>query len=508
MNLTRNLIGRLLGYSGESVDGMYTLSWQDRRQEYRRADQFYDNTLYSSEYDCNLRREIFRDVVGREINDRAELLPHFNPVANIVDAYQHSMRGTFGREIKVENEGEPLNATVEDAIKSIWKDSRLDDRKEAYQHYAANYGCAGLRVQAVRNDAGEVSIRVIPTTPSEIIDIEETDTGSLTSVLLEYQVLSGPLGEDREFVTYRELLTKETFSRWKVRDEKGTKETLPNELGVCPFVLCRHRDKGRKPSQNGEFGLSAYHGSDDLIHLINIRMSQCGLSIDKALWAKWFAAAGSAEPEEFPLEGTKVVYLQMAPDDPPPVFKAMVEPIDFANALKQIDLLMKTLIQRQPEMVLDNLEALSGQSGETITKLLVPVESRITTARQKYESPLIDAIRIGLSFGVLMGKWDLGTGINSRESADRAYRSGIEDFNFNSRPALPQTPADIKAQAESKFAESKAGLDAARAGSGIVPNEEQLRVAGYSEDDAKKLAAEVAAQQKESDARERSNDAR
>lgn len=501
----RQIIRRLFGYSGEDADGMYSLSWDERRQEYKRADQFYDNTLYSTEYDCNLRREIFRDLVGREINDRAELLPHFNPVAGIVDAYQHALRGSLGREIKLELDGDPLDSKLQTAIETIWKDSRFDDRKEAYQHYAANYGCAGLRVQATKNDAGQTSIRIIPTRPAEIIDIEETETGSLTSVLLEYQVLSGPLGEGREFTTYRELLTKETFERWQVRDRKRTLETLPNELGVCPFVLCRHRDKGRKPGQSSEYGMTAYHGSEDLIHLINIRMSQCGLALDKALWAKWFVSAGSANPEQFDFSGTTVIYSQAGNEDPQPTISALVEKIDSAGAMKQIELLMRTLIERQPEMVLDNLEALSGQSGETIAKLLVPVESRITTARQKYESPLIDAIRIGLSFGVMMSKWDLGTGSGTREAADRAYRSGVEDFTFNTRSALPQTAADIKAHAEAKFAEKKSGFDAARAGQNIVPSEEQIRVAGYSEEEAKKLAADVAAQQEESNARASGN---
>lgn len=506
MNISQFIKTRLLGYSGVDSDGYFTFDWEERRRDYRYADLMYDNQAYlidASSSQC--RANLFRDLCGREMYDNAELIPHFNPVASIVDTYQHALRGSLGSEIKVELNGEPLEPALNDAIRLIWKDSRFDGKKEAYQHFAALYGCAGLQIQAVVNDAGEPTVRIVPIPPAQIIDIEESDTGAVSEVLLEYTVLTGPLGEGRESVVYRERLSKDFLQRWKVRDEKGTKVTIPNELGVCPFVLCRHRDKGRMPGQGGELGLSAYHGSDNIIHLINIRASQLGLSIDKALWAKWFIAGGSSAPTEFPFGGTKVLYAKIGQDEPTPMIQAIVEKIDAASAMKQIEWLMKTLIQRQPEMVLDNIDAVSGQSGETIAKLFTPVQSRILTARQQYEHPLIDAIRIALSWGILMKKWDLGTGMGTREAADRAYQSGAENFNFNDRPALPATSFDIVNQSNAKFSESKAGFDAARAGSGIVPVTEQIKVAGYSEEEATALAAQVEAAKEKEMSNARSN---
>lgn len=161
---------------------------------------------------------------------------------------------------------------------------------------------------------------------------------------------------------------------------------------------------------------AAYHGSDNIIHLINIRASQLGLSIDKALWAKWFIAGGSSAPTEFPFGGTKVLYAKIGQDEPTPMIQAIVEKIDAASAMKQIEWLMKTLIQRQPEMVLDNIDAVSGQSGETIAKLFTPVQSRILTARQQYEHPLIDAIRIAAVVGNLDEEMGLGNGNGNARS--------------------------------------------------------------------------------------------
>lgn len=502
MNLTQIIKTRLLGYSGVDADGYYKLDWEERRQQYAYADMMYDNTIYSC--DTGKRKEIFKEIIGRTMLDNQELIVHFNPYSSIIDAYQHCMRGTLGNEIGIERDGNPLENPLDNAIKTIWKDSRFDERKETFQHFAASHGGVGLRVNAIRNEEGQARISITPVPLSEVVDIQESPSGAITEVLFEYTTLTGPLGEDRQSITYRERWTKDEFQRWRVGDERRSKETQPNELGVCPFVICRHRNKGRKNGQTGEYGLTATHGSEDIIHLVNIRCSQVGLAIDKALWAKWFIAAGSKAPEEVPIDGTKLIYSRVVQGDPTPMIQAIVEKIDADSALKQIDLLMASLIQRQPELVLDNIEAISGQSGETIAKLLTPVQSRIFAARQPYEHSIIDALRIALSWGVLMGEWDLGTGSGSKEAADRAYRSGLEDFKFNQRPALPQTAYDIKTQAEAKFAEKKSGFGAAQAGTGIVPLVERIKVAGYGEAEAQKLAGEVKQEEKDNESRKQS----
>jgi hypothetical protein len=77
---------------------------------------------------------------------------------------------------------------------------------------------------------------------------------------------------------------------------------------------------------------------------------------------------------------------------------------------------------------------LSGQSGETIAELRKPSSDLIATGRVNYEDGLIRAQMQALSVGILYDMWDLGTGMGSREAADRAYMGGFEDHKFNSRP--------------------------------------------------------------------------
>jgi hypothetical protein len=72
--------------------------------------------------------------------------------------------------------------------------------------------------------------------------------------------------------------------------------------------------------------------------------------------------------------------------------------------------LISTLMERQPELLISALKALSGQSGETIAKLLIPAEAKIEHAKANYEHALKRAMQIGLSEGVRLGLWDLGTG--------------------------------------------------------------------------------------------------
>jgi hypothetical protein len=453
-----------------------------------RADQFsfnramLDNTAYKRSADGGFRELILRETFNIECTDETLLAGYYAPVRSIVDAYQNVFRGTYGQEIRVDEkvDDRDVNPLLADAtnspVRRIWRWSNLDTQKQTMQEWAANLGSVGLRIVG-RNDPDALNRRVSIQIehPGAIVDFDEDDRGNITEIELRYTALAGELGEKRHEVKVREVLSKTEF----VKEIDGTNvldaNESTNELGVCPYVILRHRDDGH------EFGRWAYHGSEDIIHGLNWLISNQSESIHKHIWPNWFAAGGGAAPTEFFLGRERVAYVKLEPDTPPPIFQPLVADLDQAGSTEFWNELMARLQERQPELIIGNIKALSGQSGETIAKLLKPAEAVIARARANYEHALIRAVQIGLSEGIRMSLWDLGTGGGSTEAADRAYRAGKEDFAFAERPALPQSAYDQEQQAKADSARPMAKMALARAADGLVDQQEQLHLAGYTE---------------------------
>jgi hypothetical protein len=86
----------------------------------------------------------------------------------------------------------------------------------------------------------------------------------------------------------------------------------------------------------------------------------------------------------------------------------------------------------------------------------------------------------------------LGTGTGTKEAADRAFDDGQgpEAFRFSERTALPETPQQQLVKAQAGVAERKEKFALATAASKVVNDPaEVLKFAGYSEEDAARLAA-------------------
>jgi hypothetical protein len=468
----------------------FTWDWQTRRDDYRRWATLYDNAIYDDQALGGSRETIITDVL-KKTDTTLPLHGFFNPMGVIADAYQQVMRGKFGRDIKIvaasaaedqqpaETQANPLNPAVVKPLSDVWRWSNLDEQKDVFQYWAANLGSVGLRVEAkvqgrdgAELDASKRRVRLVPVHPGEIVDFNEDAQGNVTDVLLEYTILQGELGEKREDVTYRELLGKDQMV--KFRDEVEI-ESIPNALGVCPFVLLRHRDVGR------EFGVPSHFGTETIIHHINWLLTRMGISVDRHVFAKWFAAAGGAPPVNFDLGDTSVAYVQTGPGDTSPKLEAIVAKLDFVGIYQVLLGLIAHVRHRQPELTLAYLEALSGQSGETIAKLLIPFEQRILAARTRYEHALVRGLQMGLSWGVLTGMWDLGSGVGDKAKADAAYQRGLEDFAFNERSALPETVFDKINRAKADAAPMQAKVDAVRFLTGVTSSAQQMRMMGMDE---------------------------
>jgi hypothetical protein len=459
-----------------------------------------NNTVYRLEANGGHRETILEETFDLDCTDETPLIGVYNPCRNIVDAYQNVFRGSFGQELKVDDKAGVRDVnprlldteTEEGPVRKLWKWSNLNTDKGLMQEWAANLGTVGLSLQP-RNAAEpkdrRVSIRIDH--PANIVGFNEDDRGNVTEVELKYNVMAWKAGSEQapEEVEVREVYTKDARFKEVDGDNVLEPDEKRNELGVCPYVLLRHRDDGH------EFGRWAYSGSEEIIHFLNWIITNQGHSVYEHAWPQWFAAASGPKPQEFPIGRKNLTYVRTDKDTPTPIFEPLVADMDQAGALAYVVELMTRLQERQPEIAIGNVKALAGQSGETIAKLLIPAEATVLRARAQYEHAVIRALQIGLSYGVVLNLWDLGTGMGSPEAADAAYEQGLEDFAFAERPALPPSTYDQIQQAKADEAPqaSKFAL-AAQAQKLGVDEKTVLEIAGF---DQKKIAEIQAAKSRD-----------
>jgi hypothetical protein len=485
---SRQRLARELENARRFSDSPFSWDWDERRDLYTRWQALYDNTIYDSQTDGGFREIVLREVFGIEstvVEDPpgSAIGPYFNPIKPIVDAYQNVLMGAFGKDIKVAPQFNGTDVTpvlLQDAdnpIGSVWKWSNLDTEKQTLQRNAACFGACGIRVVADPNAGAGGQVTLQFDHPSRIVDFDTDARGNVTAVLLQYQLLSGALGGERQEVDVEERLDTDSFRQ--TFNGKTVTET-PNPFGFCPYVILRHGPRG-------EWGVPAFYGSETPIHLINRLRAEVRLGVSEVIDATWFATAAGRAPEIFKFGRKRVAYVQTQPDSPNPSLEPLVAPLNIGEAALYADGLEDRVQQRQPEMVIGNLQALSGQSGETIAKLLKPAEAKILEARAPYEHALIRALQMALSELIVMGQLNVGTGSGSSDAADKAYEQGKLNFEFEERPALPMTPFDVAQQATADTAKRTANLANAKSATGLVDNLEQLRIAGYSEEEAKAI---------------------
>jgi hypothetical protein len=274
-----------------------------------------------------------------------------------------------------------------------------------------------------------------------IRDAELDDRGNVIAIQLEYDLTTG-LAEESQTIRIREELTKESFATWRIdqgppvpfdlfaMSAGGPLARYPNTLGVVPYVLVRHTDTGEV------WGANAWSAARSPIDRLNALLSHIDVQIHRHVKAKWLVAVAGAAPVEIDLSDLSVVYVDTRNQPGTPLMQPMVAPLDLSGAISQAQFQLGIIEDALPELKATGGKFLSNQSGETIAELRRPAEDKIALARANYEDALVRAQQIAVSWGVLLGLWDIGTGMGDRGAADRAFQGGYEDHRFNTRPLL------------------------------------------------------------------------
>jgi hypothetical protein len=416
-------------------------AWQDRQSAYMLWDAYYANTIYEALSMGGQRETINNDLGNASAADLAGL---YNPVANVVDLFLHVFDGRFGDEILVEPDGQGA-AGVVDAIEQIWTWSNLSIEKQTLCRFCANHGTVGVRVVA-RNDPMPEKRRVYLKVehPRIIRDVELDARGNVAAIQLEYDLTTG-LAEDAQTILIREELDQEVLATYRITTSGQVTQKIPynvytkqddqsavaaNPLGVVPYVLMRHEHYGET------FGRNAYYKARAPIDRLNSLVSHIDIQIHQHVNGVLFVAAHGAPPVEMDLSGRSVAYVDTRGSTTPPTVEWLVAHLDLASSTAQARMQIDLIEDQLPELKATAGKFLAGQSGETIAELRKPAIDKLVTARANYEDALIRAQKIGLSWGILLDLWDLGTSTGSREAAEAAYNQGLEDHRFNARAYL------------------------------------------------------------------------
>lgn len=415
-------------------------AWVDRQSAYELWSAYYSNSVYEPTTQGG-QREFINATLGNA--SAADLAGLYNPVGAAVDLYLNVFGGAFGQEITIDAASPALQA----AIDQIWKWSNLTIEKQPLCRLAAMHGTVGLRIVA-RPDRVYLKVEH----PRIIRDKEEDDRGNVTAIQLEYEVTTG-LAEQAVTVTIREELTREWIRTWRMdggiarpfdlttMTDGGPGASYPNALGVVPYVVVRHEHVG------DDWGRNAFYRARTPLDRLNALISHINTQIHRHVRAKWLVAASGDPPSEFDLTDMTIAYVNTRGGASAPVIQPMIAPLNLADAIATAQMEIGIIEDLLPELKATQGKFLSGQSGETIAQLRKPAEDRILLARSNYEDALVRAQQIAVSWMILYGLCDLGTGTESKEAADRAYRSGAEDHAFVKRPAFVDDSAKVAAPA-------------------------------------------------------------
>lgn len=479
-----------LGRSITEAEQGIAWDWEERRVDYALWEAHYFNTAYDLQANGGFREVILKYHLGIDCDYGSDptavpkLIGHYNPVKQIVDAYQNMLPGQYGVDIAVAEkvDGRDVNRVLldraQDPLGKLWRQSNLDTHKQELQRTGANLGTVGIRVVSDTSEPSQPRVYLDFDHPSKIVDYEEDSRGNVVHVRLEYTTVMGFAKEARDVEVVEEF-DRERLSVTYDGVEQLADQT--NELGFCPYVIYRHR--GTKG-----FGRPCHDGTLPIIDAINWTITNQGESIYEHMWPQWFLTAGGAQPTQVNFGKGRVWYVATNADAPPPSATAIVPQLDQASGTKFIEDRKGEVRERQPETALGSLDTLSGLSGESYAKLLLAAEERVLSARANLQHALKRAIQMGFSYQIANRMADFGTGLGTREAADRAFNSGALDFEFKGQPAVPRTAADKVLQVDADLAERTKKLANANTLQRMgLPLEEVLREAGYDDQRVQEL---------------------
>lgn len=446
------------------------ISHQERLEAYNLLWSYYINNVYT--------RTFFGghlDYINQQLGEQAsnQLYGLINPIEQVIELYaQNTFSGFYGKDFYIESEvndgknKKAVNSEILEPINNIMKWSNFNAHKDRFSRITALFGNCGIRVVVKvgadypNDDITERRVYLQFEHPALIEDYVTDGRDNVTQILTKHQVVEGDLSfsssEQRKSHTYRILMTKERFKT--ERDDKqfdltglnkpnnqtekeqeisGSFADYANIYGFTPYAISFAR------KHDSKWGAWVFLGSEQIIDRNNALSAHIEKQITRHVNVTWMVTTTGDAPQEYNFSGSRVLVIKRQASMEGVNGDTKVEPLiatlDLSGAIEKLKFNVTQLADRLPELKAINGEFLSGQSGETIAQLRKPAEDKLLAFRGNAEATLIRAIQMALSAGIVLGIWNVGTGSGTREAMDKAYKTGLLDFEFNERPALTIT---------------------------------------------------------------------
>lgn len=457
----------------------------ERAQIYSHAWSYYESKMFG--HHCSW----FDYLTTRGLYSHTKLL--VNPVPLIVDFYVDHIWEGIGQDRDNAALVTPLldetDAALVNGVAQIDQWSNWLSASHLVKRYAA--GTGNVLIEAI-DDLTREKVTHKTNWPGRVHELELSDSGDVLSYVLEYPVYDYKL---KETYQYRKEVTRETFKYF--RDDAAftpdgkTDSVEPNNYGFCPAVWIKHDDLG------GDYGYPAVKNFDK-IDKANSSFSHTFDFIDKAIESPKLISTGG---EIIPISGagydpkTKIV----TPVDPRLSWmvlktEAGANVLDLSGSLKLAEAhpYLKDLVlafsDDYPELQAQTIIKQNTQlSGTALERMMTPAQKRLDRAAANYNQQLIKLRQMQLA----IAGWRTRNGWNNltdqqKNFADfdlESYESGKLDFNLKRSLLIGESEAEreellsLKADRADKLAAQ-------------IGEMEYLRIAGYSDDEAKRVIQE------------------
>ncbi len=465
----------------------------DRRAVYAHNWNYYLNQVYN--------RTIFGgslDYINEQLGEAAakDISGLINPIEQVIELYaQNTFAGNFGDEITIDKQvGDTLsglvavNPQLNEPLSKIFKWSNINAEKDRFARYAALFGNCGIRTVArvgksYPNDPlTDRRVFLQFEHPALIEDLNEDARGNIDQILTIHRILEGDIdirgeNQERQYHIYKMLMTRENFTT--LRDDQPYNNianerseifsNYPNLLGFVPYVLAYFR----KHEQT--YGAWCFIGTEQIIDRCNALSTHLLRQIWRHVNVTWMVTTSGAPPREYNFGGQRVLHIirRLSENAADTNIEPLIANLSLADTITALKFFVNEVLpDRLPELKAIQGTFLANQSGETVAQLRKPAEDKLLVFRANIEHALIRSLQMALSYGIVQGLWEVGTGIGTREAADNAFQNGALDFRFNKRPALTLTEGEKLANEQLRKQIDQTGTENDFLGTGRQPPKE------------------------------------
>lgn len=330
------------------------------------------------------------------------------------------------------------NEAIREPLGMVWKWSNWQRRKDLVTLQGAAMGDSFIRI--VDNQRLErVYFEVIH--PKIVKDIEKDDFGNVKAYELEeerpdpenpsrkvtYTELAGR--DDKNNVVFRTLLNGKPYPWNEDKDGNPLPEWTVN-YGFIPFLHNPHIDVG------GKYGWAEMHAGRSKFQDLDDVGSQLADYVRKQSQGKWMISGGTrpeksgekqgASSRDRLMPGREEQSITWQPSKDAKAW-SLINNMSIGEVVELITAMQDDIARDYPELMLDDSEENTAESGVARRIRQQPAGTKIQTRRSGYDDMMVKADQMALSIGGMNGYPGF------KDINNKSFEQGVLDHNIGKR---------------------------------------------------------------------------